>query len=219
MNFDFEKAIRKFISGMMDERRWRIYAHMNITYENVLMHLFKQTMQTMFMLEIERKDGNPWGLDLYRLLVSAPTHDMPEGHEDYEDLNYYIKRKNPELRIKYKEKEKRLFHQMMAEMFGKDTGSLIPVSLDMDNEAPKVNRVYWEALEHISHLMFILEELMLGGLTSEEQVGNFERDVVHEHGAFLLEHAFHFSSVRFMVVEQILPKWELYKKREELKKG
>lgn len=217
LDFDFEKAGRKFCQGMTDQPRWEKFYPMGMTHENVMWHTFKQTMQALFMLAIEMRYGNPWGLHFERLVFAPPTHDMPEGDETYEDINYHDKRKNPEMRAQYKRREREIFFKMMEEMFGKEGMEFIPPPLDMDPEADFVDRVYWEAMEHISHSLYILEDLMLCTLTDKDQIKIFERDIAYEHLVWLLQHAYHFPSVEYMLHKQILPKWRMY--LQKTKKG
>jgi len=215
LEFDFEKAVRHICKGMTDQPRWEKFYGMGMTHESVMVHTLKQTMQALFMQAIEMRHGNPYGLHFERLVYAPPTHDMPEGHETYEDINYHDKRKNPQLRLEYKRREKEIFLEMMENMFGKEDMHLIPVPLDMDPDAPMVDRIYWQALEHISHSLYILEDLTLGTVTDQEQVALFERDVAFEHVAWLIQYAYHFPSVEYMLRKQILPKWRMYKENKE----
>ena len=201
---DFERSVRNILNGTAAERRWKIFE--GVTFETVDTHTLKQILLVMWMLYIEKSIGNPHKLDMFRLLVQALIHDLPEGHLEHEDVNYHHKRANPAVKQAYKEKEAVLHKQIMTELFGEFYAHIVPLLLDMDEEAPEQDKLFWEASEHISHSMFMLEEIRLDTV-AEKQQSKFHSDIKNIHTDWIRSNAWHFESARYIVINEIDPKW------------
>jgi len=174
--------------------------------ENVLEHSFKQTLQVAKMLRIEAAEGNPHQLDFYRILEWSLHHDLAEGQPDFSDIHFHDKRKSEAVMTRYKNIEKAVLLRLCRRLMPEEYRNCVPEPLDMDRAAPKPDKVFWEAAEHISHCYFMLEEVRRGRIDKKRR-NRFIRDVPSVHLHWMINNAFQFKSVRAIVLKELSPKW------------
>ena len=204
----FEKFIACLIIIKCYIDSWRA------TPESVTEHHHKQFFLMTRMMLIENKKGDEvirQKLDFIRLLVWANFHDLAEGHDDFYDVHYHIKRANLEVRKKFDEIEARCMAEILENIFSIEyqseysTFSIGRIDYEK-NKDDQVIEIFWQAAEHISHCLFMLEEIKLRKI-SRERRKRFHNDVYEDHIHWLTNNAWHFASVREIVEKELLPKW------------
>lgn len=210
---DFERKVRKLANGLMNELRWKKYK--GVFHESVATHTLKQCLQGWRMIAIEKSDGNRHDLNFDRINFWNLFHDLPEGDEDYEDIDYHEKRKSPKILQEKKKKEFEIHKRQMDAIIGVDYKEYLPKPLDFVDFGVRANPqdlIFMEAIEHINHSYFMLCEMEIGSI-DRETVVLFHDDVRNTHLLWLGKKAYHFKSVREILDNELWPKWIELKRR------
>ncbi len=183
----YEDILRSFIIPWQNIRRWR--GRPRPKKENVLMHTYKECMNTMYALSQEKDSAHP--LNSLQILVAKLFHDIGEGLLGC-DIPYPIKT-DKRLSGIFDEIERDEIESFLNKL-PPQTKKFLKCSLDLlVQDTTRAGKLV-QAIEYYGYLSFALAEIKTEGKGNSNAIGFYQ--VVAEHGHQLWEYSKPFQFVK-----------------------
>lgn len=175
----YEDLLRKFIIPWQNIRRWR--GKPRPKHENVLMHTFKECMNTLYALSLEKDSAHQ--PDHLKVLVAKLFHDIGEGLLGC-DIPFPIKtdKRLDGVFEEIEEDDRMLFLNQL----GPETKKYLTSALKLLSDKRTIEGRICDAIEIYGYITFAIAEIKTEGKGNPNVIGSYH--VLMEHGDKMTRH-------------------------------
>ncbi len=184
----YENLLREIVIPWQNIRRWR--GKPRPKTENVLMHTFKECINTIYVLSLEKDNVHP--IDNAKVLVAKLFHDIGEGLLGC-DIPYPIK-KDRRLGNVFEEIERDEIEKFLNRLPTETKKFLISSVLKILNNDVLYEGKLCNAIEYYGYISFAFAEIKTEGKGNSNVIGFYK--VLEDHGDKLWRYEKNFQFVK-----------------------